>query len=42
LKGVPVLALGTEFHTGEAAAEAESLMSRIKTAMDQGSKAVTP
>jgi anti-anti-sigma factor len=33
LKGTPVLNLGNEFHAGEAAAEAESLMKRIQEAM---------
>jgi anti-anti-sigma factor len=42
LKGIPVLALGTEFHTGEAAVEAENLIGRIKTAIEQASKAATP
>ena len=38
LKGTPVLNLGTEFHAGEAAAEAESLMNRIKEAIGPNHK----
>ena len=34
LKGVATLALGADFHAGEAAAEAEILMKRIKEAME--------
>lgn len=37
IKDLPVLALGAEFHTGEAGAAAEMLMIRIKTAMNQDS-----
>ena len=42
LKGIPVLALGSEFHAGEAGAAAEILMNRIKAAMDLNSRAATP
>ncbi len=42
LQGIPVLELGTEFHAGEAAAEAELLMTRIRAAMDQNSRTATP
>jgi anti-anti-sigma factor len=38
LKGTPVLHLGTEFHVGEAATEAETLMNRIKEAMSPNYK----
>ena len=38
LKGTPVLDLGAEFHTGEAAAEAESLITRIREAIGPNHK----
>ena len=38
LKGTPVLNLGTEFHAGEAAAEAEALMKRIREAISPNSE----
>jgi anti-anti-sigma factor len=39
LKGTPVLELGPEFHVGEAATEAETLISRIKQTIEQPAKA---
>jgi anti-sigma B factor antagonist len=41
LKGTPVLNLGAEFHAGEAAAEAETLMNRIKEAMSPNYKSAS-
>ena len=41
LKGVPTLALGNDFHAGEAAAEAEILMNRIKEAIEMNRNAAS-